>query len=94
VAETARRAQGERIRSITDLLQRAVAEIERLPAEDQDPIAARILAEVADEEPWEARFRATSDNQWDRLAEVARREIARGDVTPLDEVFPPEGTRQ
>jgi hypothetical protein len=68
---------------MTELLQQAVAEIERLPAEDQDAIAARILAEVADEEAWAARFHATTDQQWDRLAEAARREIARGDTAPL-----------
>jgi hypothetical protein len=79
---------------MTDLLQRAVAEIEKLPAEEQDAIAARILAEVADEEAWAASFRATSDYQWDRLAEVARHEIAAGDTAPLDEVFPPGGSPQ
>ena len=34
---------------MTTLLQRAVAEVEKLPAEDQDAIAVRLLAEVEDE---------------------------------------------
>ena len=78
---------------MTDLLQRAVAEIEKLPTEDQNAIAARILAELADEEAWAARFRATTDEQWDRLAEAARREIAAGDTVPLDELFSPGGSK-
>jgi hypothetical protein len=79
---------------MTDLLKQAVTEIEKLPNEDQDAIAARILAEVADEESWATRFRATSDQQWDRLAEMARREIAAGDTAPLDEVFSPGSVKQ
>ena len=37
---------------MTTLLQRAVAEVEKLPPEDQDAIAARFLAEVEDERQW------------------------------------------
>ena len=33
---------------MTDLLQRAIAEIQKLPAHEQDAIAARILDELAD----------------------------------------------
>jgi hypothetical protein len=74
---------------MTELLQRAIAEIGKLPAEEQDALAKRILAELADEQAWAARFNATTDEQWDRLTEMARREIAAGDTTPLDDVFPP-----
>jgi hypothetical protein len=74
---------------MTSLLQQAVAEIEKLPAEGQDAIASRILAELSDERAWESRFDATTDEQWERLAQGARREIAAGSATPLDEFFPP-----
>ena len=74
---------------MTTLLQQAIAEIEKLPAEGQDAIATRILAELADERAWESRFNATTDEQWERLTEAARREIAAGDTIPLDDVFPP-----
>jgi len=60
-----------------------------LPAEGQDAIAARIMAELADERAWAGRFNATSDEQWERLTQATRREIAAGDITPLDGVFPP-----
>jgi hypothetical protein len=62
---------------MTTLLQRAVAEAEKLPAEDQDAIAARFLAEIEDERQWTARFAATTDDQWDRMAAEVRREIGR-----------------
>ena len=71
------------------LLQQAIAEIEKLPAEGQDAIATRILAELADEQAWASRFNATSDEQWERLTQAVRREIAAGETTPLGDVFPP-----
>jgi hypothetical protein len=74
---------------MTSLLQQAIAEIEKLPAEGQDAIASRILAQLSDERAWESRFDATTDEQWERLTQAARREIAAGGTTPLDEVFPP-----
>jgi len=79
---------------MTTLLQQVVAEIEKLSAEDQDAIAARLLAEVEDERRWDTRFRSTTDDQWDRLAAEARRDGAKGDTLPLDEVFPPDESSQ
>lgn len=78
---------------MTELLQRAIAEIEKLPVEEQNAIATRILAELADEQAWTDRFMATTDEQWDRLTEAVRREIAAGDTTSLDDVFPPDVSR-
>ena len=75
---------------MTTLLQRAVAEVEKLPAEDQDAIAARWLTEVNDERQWETRFAATTDDQWDRLVAEVRRDVAEGGTLPLDDVFPPD----
>lgn len=74
---------------MTTRLRHAIAEAETLPIEDQDAIASRLLAEVEDERGWASRFSATSDDQWDRIADQVRREVASGDVRPLDEVFPP-----
>ena len=77
---------------MTRLLQRAVAEVEKLPAEDQDAIAARLLAEVEDERQWHARFAATTDDQWDHLVAEVRREVAKGGTVPLEDVFPADGS--
>ena len=60
---------------MTELLRQVVAEIEKLPAEQQDAIATRLLAELKDEQAWEKRFAATTDNQWDKLAQMVRQEI-------------------
>ncbi len=75
---------------MTSLLQRAVAEVEKLPAEEQDAIAARLLAEVDDERQWDARFASTTADQWDRLVAEVRRDVAEGGTLPLDDVFPPD----
>lgn len=74
---------------MSSLLQRAVAEAEKLPIEDQDAIASRLLAEVEDERQWAARFAATTADQWDRLVAEVRRDVETGGTHPLDEVFPP-----
>jgi hypothetical protein len=72
---------------MTKLLERAVAEAARLPDEAQDALAARILAEIADEREWDRAFMATTDEQWDRLAGLARREIASGGSKPLNDLI-------
>jgi phage I-like protein len=73
---------------MTELLQQAIAQIQQLPPDQQDAIAARFLAELQDEQKWEARFAATTDNQWDQMAAMVRQEIAKGETMPLDEIFP------
>jgi hypothetical protein len=72
---------------MTYRLQQALAEIEKLPAETQDAVAARILADLADDRAWTGRFEATSVGQWDRLAALAHQEIADGKTIPLEDVF-------
>jgi hypothetical protein len=77
---------------MTQLLQRAIAEIEKLPADAQDAVAERILADLADEQAWTERFEATSSEQWHRLADLARKEIAAGETVPLEDAFPVRAT--
>ena len=72
---------------MTQLLQQALAEIEKLPTETQDAVAARILADLADDRTWTERFEATSAGQWDRLAALAHQEIADGKTIPLENFF-------
>ena len=61
---------------MADLLQQVVLEIQKLPRDQRDAIATRILADLKDEQAWTERFEATTDDQWDRLAESVRKEIA------------------
>jgi hypothetical protein len=74
---------------MTLLLERAIDAVKQLPAEMQDAIAERLLAEFADEQAWAERFEATTDEQWDLLADSVRKSIAIKGTSSLDEVFPP-----
>lgn len=56
------------------LLQQALAEIEKHPAGEQDAIAAQILDEIADERRWDEAF-ARSQHQLGRMAEWVRHEV-------------------
>jgi hypothetical protein len=75
---------------MTELLERVIAQLKTLPADEQDAIAARLLAELEDEQVWKTQFESTTDEQWDHMAEMVRQEIVAGDITPLAEVFPPQ----
>lgn len=73
---------------MTELLQQAISQIQKLPPHQQDAIAARFLAELQDEQKWETRFATTTDDQWDQMAAMVRQEIAAGGTVSLGEVFP------
>ncbi|GBF81337.1 hypothetical protein [Aphanothece sacrum] len=73
---------------MTELLQQAIAQIQKLPPDQQDAIAARFLAELQDEQKWETRFTTTTEDQWDQMTAMVRQEIAAGETVLLDEVFP------
>ena len=75
---------------MTELLERAITEVGKLPAEDQDAIALRILAELTDDREWASRFSATTADQWQRLAALARQEVAAGDTEPLERILSPD----
>jgi hypothetical protein len=64
---------------MTQLLQQALGEVQKLSAADQDAIAALILAELADEHRWDETF-ARSQPQLDQLAAKVRSDIAAGRV--------------
>jgi hypothetical protein len=65
------------------LLERALAEVARLPEAEQEAIAALILDEIAAERGWDERFAATQDQLGD-LVRSARAEVARGEVLSGD----------
>lgn len=72
---------------MTHLLEQSLAELQRLPPEQQDAIAALILEELADEKRWDEAF-ARSQDQLARLADQAREQIRSGKVKQvgIDEV--------
>jgi len=57
---------------MTDLMERALAEINKLPAQEQDALAAWILEELASERRWMDAFAASQDV----LAELADEALA------------------
>ena len=65
------------------LLEKALAEVARLPEEEQEVIATLILDEIAAERGWDERFAKTHD-QLGALVRSARAEVARGDVVSGD----------
>jgi hypothetical protein len=67
------------------LLQKAISELEKLPIEDQHAVAARWLEEIKDEQLWASKFASTTDDQWDKLAEKVKQDIANGEVKSLDD---------
>jgi hypothetical protein len=65
------------------LLERAMAEIAKLPEERQEAIASSILDELEVERGWDERFTKSQD----RLAELSRKageHIARDTALPYD----------
>lgn len=71
----------------TKLMEKALAEVDKLPAVQQDVIAAIILDELADEERWDNAF-AESQDKLASLAEKARRDkkTGRGKQMGIDEL--------
>ena len=62
---------------MTELLQKAIAELSKLPETKQDKVASRLLEELAFED--EASEETLAD-----LIALARAEISRGEVYPLE----------
>lgn len=75
-----------------EAVRRVVAIIEKLPPAEQDAVSERIAAELTDDAEWDARFDATTEEQWDKMEEMVRREIAMGNSVPLEDAFPQNGS--
>jgi hypothetical protein len=73
---------------MTELLERVIEQLKILPADEQDAIATRFLAEIEDERVWKISFFKTTNDQWDNLAAMVRQEITAGEFSPLESLFP------
>ena len=69
--------------AMTRLLEEAFAEASKLPAHEQNNLAAWILEELASERRWDEAF-ANSDDALARLAEEALAEHREGRTQALD----------
>jgi hypothetical protein len=67
---------------MTQLLEKALSEVAKLPASEQDAVAAILLDEIASEQRWSASF-AGSQTLLAKLAEQALAEYAAGRTKPL-----------
>ena len=67
---------------MTKLLERVLEQVARLPAEEQDAVAAIVLDELASEERWAASF-AKSQDQLAKLAQEALADYKAGRTKPL-----------
>lgn len=68
---------------VTQTLEAALAELAKLPAEEQDRVARWLLEELRDEEQWDRQFAASQD-ALSKLAAEALADHAAGRTTPLD----------
>ena len=67
---------------MTHLLEKALTEVAKLPASEQDAVAAIVLQELASEQRWSESF-AKSQDLLAELAEQALAEYAAGRTKPL-----------
>jgi len=67
---------------MTKLLDKALSEVAKLPASEQDAVAALVLEELASEKRWSSSF-AKSQDLLAKLAEEALAEYASGQTKPL-----------
>jgi hypothetical protein len=65
------------------LLEKAIAEVQKLPESDQEAIGAWLLAEIESEQRWDELFSQPSETI-ERMADDALREHEAGLTEPLD----------
>jgi len=67
---------------MTQLLEKALKEVAKLPASDQDAVAAILLEEIASEQRWSVSF-AKSQDLLAKFADKALADHAAGRTKPL-----------
>jgi len=65
------------------MLERAIAQLAKLPEEEQEAYGLQLLEELGNERGWDERF-AKSQDALSAMAAEAREEVARGDALPYD----------
>jgi hypothetical protein len=67
---------------VTDLLEKALNEVKKLPPSEQDAVAAILLEELASEQRWSDSF-ARSQDALEKLAQEALAEHRAGKTKPM-----------
>ena len=74
---------------MASIVQRVTKELKNLPPEKQEYYGTALLeaieADQKEDQKWEAAFAATTDEQWEKMAERARRQHRRGESLTLDD---------
>ena len=74
---------------MASIVQRVTKELKNLPPEKQEYYGTALLEAIeADQEAdrkWEAAFAKTTDEQWEKMAERARKQHRRGESLTLDD---------
>ncbi len=74
---------GRIIKGMTQVLEKAIVEVSKLPPDEQDRIGQWLLTELADDRAWDEKFAASQD-ALEKLADNAVAEIRAGQVEELD----------
>ena len=69
---------------MTTAIEAALAEVSKLPVEEQEALASLLLDEIKSEQKWAASF-ASTQGLLKTLADEARAEFQAGKAKPLDE---------
>jgi hypothetical protein len=67
-----------------ELLERAIAEAQKLPESEQEAVGAWLLAEIGSERRWDELFSRPPSETLKRMAEEALAEHRAGLTVPLD----------
>lgn len=71
---------------MTETAEKLSEELNKLPEEQQDRIAAFLLEDLKDEQRWTKLF-ANSQEELSRLADEAIEEFERGGTEPMEDAF-------
>jgi hypothetical protein len=66
-------------------MKKFIERLQDIPEEEQDKYAAVYLQELEDDQRWEELFARTTEEQWEKLVEMAREDAREGESVPLDE---------
>ncbi len=72
---------------LSERLREVVSRLEQLSQDEQDRLAAMIVAELDEETRWSAGLTAPEDLVLDRLLAEAKEQVARGEARDLDELL-------
>ena len=71
-------------------VERAIADFEGLPEDEQDATVERLLADLADEQAWATRL---ADADWEAISAQVSQEIGIEVTIGFEDLFPPSSSQ-